>query len=49
MKKTCTDPGSPHTADVTLWFRLAYGTPLRLWKVIPHRWMTRPCPAQVSR
>ena len=46
--KTCTEPTEPvghfHTHDTTVWFRLAYG-PLRLWRVIPHRWVTRPCPA----
>jgi len=42
----CTEhDGSFHTHDTTPWFRLAYGTPFRLWRVIPHRWMTRPCPA----
>jgi hypothetical protein len=41
----CSDPTDrSHNADVTVWFRLAYGTRLPLWRVIPHRWMTRPCP-----
>lgn len=44
MTKKCTDnDGTFHTADTTVWFRLAYG-PLQLWRVIPHRWLTRPCP-----
>jgi hypothetical protein len=47
---TCTDPdGTFHTHDTTVWFRLAYGTWLPLWRVVPHRWVTRPCPAWPSR
>lgn len=42
MADRCTDP-SFHTADTTIWFRLAYGTRLPLWRAIPHRLMTRPC------
>jgi hypothetical protein len=44
---TCTEPADStfHTADTTVWFRLAYGTRLPLWRVIPHRWVTRECPA----
>jgi hypothetical protein len=42
----CAHPGgSFHTHDTTTWFRAAYGTRLPLWRVIPHRWVTRPCPA----
>jgi len=39
----CTDPHL-HSAHLTIWGRLAYGTPLRLYRVIPHRWTTRDCP-----
>lgn len=45
MTAHCTDPGSPHTHDTTVWFRLAYRSPLPLWKVVPYSWMTSTCPA----
>lgn len=44
MTCTETDP-TFHTADTTVWFWLAYSLPFGLWRVIPHRWMTRPCPS----
>jgi hypothetical protein len=47
---TCTETdGTFHTHDATIWFRLAYGTPLPLWRVIPHRLMTRACPTWANR
>ena len=45
MSTACTErDGTFHTHDATIWFRLAYGARLPLWRVIPHRWVTRPCP-----
>jgi hypothetical protein len=44
MRRCPTPDDRVHTADTTPWFRLAYGTPLPLWRVIPHRWVTRVCP-----
>jgi hypothetical protein len=44
MKPCPTPTDLCHTADVTAWFHLAYGTPLPLWRVIPHDWVTRECP-----
>ena len=39
---TCPTPAEFHTAHLTLLGRLAYG-PLRLYRVIPHRLVTRRC------
>lgn len=44
-KSRCLTPDQFHTADTTLWFRLAYGSGLPLWRVIPHRWTYRRCDA----